>query len=325
MPREPSSAGPLDGALATDNVIVRVWTTIAHHGIRLLRGALAEDSELFACSDPLPGPASGLRNIALDQLLSPTTTDVLFLTSGNDLGRIAARRLAVAFPDLKIVVEQPVARSTLLRGRIRRLGPLHVAGQMAFMAFARALYFRSRPRIAEILEQHRLDPRWPEGCERIEVPSVNSHECIAAIERLKPRVILLLGTRIVDRKTLAAIKAPLINYHAGITPKYRGIHGGYWAKAEGDLENFGVTVHLVDPGIDTGAVLYQARLAPVDADNYATFPYLQLAAALPLIEQAARDALAGKLNPQTVTLPSRLWSHPTIWSYIKAGLRHGAW
>jgi hypothetical protein len=72
-------------------------------------------------------------------------------------------------------------------------------------------------------------------------------------------------------------------------------------------------------------VLYQARLTPTHADNYATFPYLQLAAALPLMEQAARDALAGKLAPQTVNLPSRLWSHPTIWSYVAAGLRRGAW
>jgi hypothetical protein len=84
-------------------------------------------------------------------------------------------------------------------------------------------------------------------------------------------------------------------------------------------------LHLVDPGIDTGAVLYQARLTPTAADNYATFPYLQLAAVLPLIEQAARDALAGKLNPQIVSLPSRLWSHPTIWSYLAAALRRGAW
>jgi folate-dependent phosphoribosylglycinamide formyltransferase PurN len=84
-------------------------------------------------------------------------------------------------------------------------------------------------------------------------------------------------------------------------------------------------VHLVDPGIDTGAVLYQARLVPTAQDNYATFPYLQLAAVLPLMEQAARDALAGKLSPQTVDLPSRLWSHPTLWSYVAAGLRKGAW
>jgi folate-dependent phosphoribosylglycinamide formyltransferase PurN len=253
------------------------------------------------------------------------STEVVFLTSGNDLGRIAARRLAATFPGLKIIVEQPIARSVMLRGRLKRLGALHVAGQMAFAVMARGLYHASRRRIGEILQQNRLEPRWPDGCERIAVPSVNSPECVAAIERLDPRVILLLGTRIIDRKTLAAIKAPLINYHAGITPKYRGIHGGYWAKAQGDLENFGVTVHLVDPGIDTGAVLYQARLMPTAADNYATFPYLQLAAVLPLMEQAARDALAGKLVPQTVDLPSRLWSHPTIWSYVAAGLRRGAW
>jgi Formyl transferase len=324
MPRDPSSGPSVEGALATDNVITRVWNAVAHHGIRFLRGALAEDWEVDPSSHPLPAVTSGLRSTVLDQLLAPTT-DVIFLTRGSDLGRIATRRLATAFPDIKIIVEQPVERSTMLRGRIRRLGPLHVLGQMAFMAFARALHFGSRRRIAEILEQHRLAPSWPDGCERIDVPSVNSPECIAAIERLKPRVILLLGTRIIDRKTLAAIKAPLINYHAGITPKYRGIHGGYWAKAEGDLENFGVTVHLVDPGIDTGAVLYQARVTPVAADNYATFPYLQLATVLPLLEQAVRDALAGKLNPQSVNLPSRLWSHPTIWRYLAAGLRRGAW
>jgi folate-dependent phosphoribosylglycinamide formyltransferase PurN len=250
---------------------------------------------------------------------------VVLLTTGNNFGRIAARGLATAFPDLAIIVERPVTRLALLRGRIRRLGLVHVAGQVAFILVARILQYASRRRIAEILRQHRMEPRWPEGCERIDVPSVNSPECIAAIARLAPRVILLLGTRIVDRKTLAAIPVPLVNYHAGITPKYRGIHGGYWAKAEGDLANFGVTVHMVDPGIDTGAVLYQARLAPGPADNYATFPFLQLAAVLPLLEQAARDAIAGNLAPHTVDLPSRLWSHPTIWSYVAAGLRRGAW
>ena len=252
-------------------------------------------------------------------------TEVVFLTRGNDLGRIAARRLVAAFPGVTIIVERPVGRAKLIRGRIKRLGILHVAGQLAFGVFSRLLAYASRPRIAAILRENELDPRWPENCERIDVPSVNSPECLAQLARLDPRVILLLGTRIIDRKTLAAIKVPVINYHAGITPKYRGIHGGYWAKAEGDLGNFGVTVHLVDPGVDTGAVLYQARFAPGPHDNYATFPYLQLAAALPLMAHAARDALAGTLKPQTVDLPSRLWSHPTIWGYVAAGLRNGAW
>jgi methionyl-tRNA formyltransferase len=253
------------------------------------------------------------------------STEVVFLTCGNDLGRIAASRLAVAFPGLKIVVEQPVSRVALVRRRVKHLGALHVAGQAAFILFSRILKLASRRRIAEIVRQNQLDPRWPEGCERIDVPSINAPECVASLTQLGPRVILVLGTRIISRATLDAVKAPVINYHAGITPKYRGIHGGYWAKAEGDLANFGVTVHLVDPGIDTGAVLYQARLTPTARDNYATFSYLQLVAALPLMEQAARDALAGTLAPHAVDLPSRLWSHPTLWGYVARGLRNGAW
>ena len=253
------------------------------------------------------------------------STEVVLLTTGNDFGRIAARRLAAVFPGLKIITERPIPRFTLIRRRIARLGLVRVAGQIAFILLARIVQYFSRTRVAEIMRQHAMEPRWPEGCERIEVPSVNSPECLAAIARLDPRVILVLGTRVVDRETLAAIVVPLINYHAGITPKYRGVHGGYWAKAEDDLANFGVTVHLVDPGIDTGAVLYQGRPVPAPRDNYATFPYLQLAAALPLMEKAARDALDGKLMPHTVDLPSRLWSHPTIWSYVAGGLRNGAW
>jgi folate-dependent phosphoribosylglycinamide formyltransferase PurN len=253
------------------------------------------------------------------------TADVVLLTTGNDLGKITARRLAAAFPDMAIIVEQPVSRLDLVRSRVKRLGAMQVVGQLGFILLARALHRAARRRIADILQQNGLESRWPEGCERFAVGSVNSPECVARLAALKPRVVLLLGTRVVNRATLSAIAAPLINYHAGITPKYRGIHGGYWARTEGDLANFGVTVHLVDPGIDTGAVLYQARLAPSRADNYATFPYLQLAAALPLIEQAARDAIAQKLAPQAVDLPSRLWSHPTIWGYVAAGLRRGAW
>jgi folate-dependent phosphoribosylglycinamide formyltransferase PurN len=284
----------------------------------------AVDSELPPGRRILAPVFAGPRGDPTDPILT-RPTEVVLLTTGNAFGRITARRLAAAFPGLAIVVERPVSRRALLRGRVRRLGLVHVAGQMAFMLFARVLHYLSRGRIAEIERRHDMAPRWPESCERIDVPSVNSSECVAAIKRLDPRVVLLLGTRIVDRHTLAAITPPLINYHAGITPKYRGIHGGYWAKAEGDLANFGVTVHMVDPGIDTGAVLHQARFTPDARDNYATFPYLQLAAVLPLMEQAARDAIAGKLAPQTVNLPSRLWSHPTIWSYLAAGLRRGAW
>jgi hypothetical protein len=86
-------------------------------------------------------------------------TDVVFLTCGNDLGRIAATRLAAAFPGMKIVVEPPASRSEMIRRRIKHLGLLHVAGQVAFILFSRMLAVMSRRRIAGIHKQYRLENR----------------------------------------------------------------------------------------------------------------------------------------------------------------------
>lgn len=254
-----------------------------------------------------------------------TTARLALLTIDTDVGRIAAHRLASRFPGMHVVVEKRVSRWSLLRARLKHLGVVRVAGQIAFMALSRMLVHLSRRRIRALVARAGLEDRWPDGCVLVQVPSVNAPECIAALERIAPAAVLVVGTRIISRGVLAAVAVPIINYHAGITPKYRGIHGGYWARAEGDPDNIGVTVHLVDAGVDTGAVLYQTRLKPEPGDNYATFPYLQLAAGLPLLEQAAQDALDAKLAPQTVDLPSRLWSHPTIWGYLWRGLTRRAW
>ncbi|HYY38027.1 MAG TPA: formyl transferase [Xanthobacteraceae bacterium] len=253
------------------------------------------------------------------------TDKVALLTCESDIGRIAACCLTARFPGLTVIVERSMARSLLLRRRVKRLGLVRVGGQLAFMAFHRVQRRASRARIAEIVGQANLEPPWPDTGELIRVPSINSPECVAHLQRLSPSAILVVGTRIIAEEVLRAVDAPFINYHAGITPKYRGVHGGYWANAEGDPGNFGITVHLIDKGIDTGDVLYQARLVPAAEDNYSTFPYLQLVAALPLLERAAHDAVTGILRPHKVDLPSRLWSHPTLWQYVKTGLRRGVW
>ncbi len=250
---------------------------------------------------------------------------LVLLTIDTDIGRISARRLAARFPDLEIVVEDIVSRWTLLKNRTKRFGVVHVAGQLGFMAYSRVLGVWSRRRIDRLKQRHGFDDRWPDGSTPHFVPSVNSDACIERLKAIAPSAVLVVGTRIIGRRVLEAVPVPFINYHAGITPKYRGIHGGYWAKVNGDLENFGVTVHLVDTGIDTGAVLYQSRLTPEAGDNYATFPYLQLAGGLALLERAGQDALDGTLARHTVDLPSRLWSHPTLWGYFASALARGAW
>jgi len=250
---------------------------------------------------------------------------IALLTCESEPGQIAARYLAASFPELVVIAERPPSRFTLLRKRARRIGVLRVGGQLIFMGLQRMQSRLARSRIAEIKLRLQISHHWPEGQPSLRVSSVNSAESVECLAALKPAAVLVMGTGLIQGAVLRRIDAPFINYHAGITPKYRGVHGGYWALAESDAANCGVTIHLVDEGIDTGAVLYQERISPTRSDNFSTYPYLQLERALPLLERAARDAIAGTLKPRAVNLPSRLWSHPTIWSYASAGFRRGVW
>jgi methionyl-tRNA formyltransferase len=136
---------------------------------------------------------------------------------------------------------------------------------------------------------------------------------------------VVYGTRLLKRETLGCIDAPFINYHAGINPKYRGQNGAYWARRSADPDHAGVTIHLVDEGVDTGDVLYQARVELAPSDNIATYQHRQMAVALPLLIRAIEDAVSGRLQPRRVDLPSRQWFHPTLWGYLRAGLAEGVW
>jgi len=120
-----------------------------------------------------------------------------------------------------------------------------------------------------------------------------------------------------SKEILNNINCLVINVHAGITPIYRGVHGAYWALANKDLENCGVTVHAIDKGIDTGSILAQDTIAPGPQDNFITYPYLQFQKAIVLLQKIVPELLKGKVE----FLPppkgnSRLWYHPTIWQYL---------
>lgn len=250
---------------------------------------------------------------------------VVLLTTDSESGRITASYLAARFKDFAVLIEEPESRAVFLRRRLKRLGVVAVAGQVAFTILQRVQQKWSRRRIDDIVAQFAGESARSEGPPVHRVKSVNTPECVGILKRLEPGVVLIMGTRIIAPGLMREIAVPFVNFHAGITPKYRGVHGGYWALASSDRENFGATVHLVDAGIDSGGILYQARGRPAEGDNFSTYPYRQLSLGLPLLARAAADALAGQLVPRTVDLPSRLWSHPTLWEYLISGLRRGVW
>lgn len=223
-----------------------------------------------------------------------------------------------------VILEDSPSAIALLRGRVRKLGAAKVAGQLLFMAYNRLLSRASAERIHQLMADYGIsDASFPaEILSRVD--SINSPRTIELLAAARPDVVIVNGTRIIAASSLAAIPCPVINTHMGITPRYRGVHGGYWALARGDRENCGVTVHLVDPGIDTGGVLYQDIIHPERYDNFNTYPIHQLAKAIPLVQAALDDIRHNQIKVKPGVLPSMLWSHPTLFEYLGNWLRRGA-
>lgn len=253
----------------------------------------------------------------------PRSKIVLFLGSGRS-SRIVYHALTSRFPIATTVVEAPIPPGEFLRRRVKRLGVTTVAGQIAFRAaIVPWLEKLSAKRVRSILAANGLRDD-PVGEDVTRVRNVNEPEVVQLLREIRPSVIVVNGTRILRKPVLEATDAVIFNLHAGITPLYRGVHGGYWALADGKPEHCGVTVHVIDEGLDTGSIVRQSIIEPTPRDNFATYPYLQLAAGIPLLIDAVLASLEETLEELPAPEgPSRLWSHPTAWGYLWRRLRHG--
>ena len=157
------------------------------------------------------------------------------------------------------------------------------------------------------------------------VGSINSEKCITILKLLNPNVIVVNGTRLLSPELLSSCNAVFLNIHCGRTPAYRGVHGAYWALVCGDFENVGVTIHVVDSGIDTGQIVFQGKIKLDKFDNFVTYPFKQYATGIPLMKKAILDVLNGCLKTYNRNdLKSKNWSHPTIYKYFRAFFSSGA-
>ena len=149
-----------------------------------------------------------------------------------------------------------------------------------------------------------------------DVVSVNDDNTIQLLQENTPSLVLVVGTRIIGKKTLKCVDARFINIHAGITPLYRGVHGGYWSLVNDD-GNFGATIHYLDEGIDTGGVIKQVFTGIDKKDNFVTYPYLQLAVALEALVKLLPSLIKeNKALVEKASGSSQLWTHPTIFEYF---------
>ena len=100
--------------------------------------------------------------------------------------------------------------------------------------------------------------------------NVNSDEFISIIIKYKCDLFVSMSfNQIFKSKIINLAKYKTINCHAGKLPFYRGRNVLNWVLIN-DEKKFGVTVHFVDEGIDTGDIILQKSFQITDQDNYKT-------------------------------------------------------
>src|SRR6185503_15373151 len=121
-------------------------------------------------------------------------------------------------------------------------------------------------------------------------------DAITAVRNLAPDLLVHAGAGILRADLLAIPRLGTLNAHMGILPRYRGMNVAEWSRLLGGPT--GCTVHFVDTGIDTGAIICVRR---VDVSGCTTIGALRQRvdeAQIDLLGDVVREVLARGQKPR---------------------------
>lgn len=194
-----------------------------------------------------------------------------------------------------VIIENEPSRGGWRRVRryIRKYGVASVVlrGIEVFIAcVARA---RLRRKAQENAERAALRHGIP--CHKVD--SLNEPEAWSIIEQFKPDLALLGGTRILSTDCLRRFPSGVLNAHVGLLPRYRGNYGNRWALLNGDQT--GISVYLVDAGLDTGPILATRNVDMIPHEHLVEFEERSTRLGAALLAETAQAYLAGTLPPRS--------------------------
>jgi methionyl-tRNA formyltransferase len=118
---------------------------------------------------------------------------------------------------------------------------------------------------------------------------------VAALRSLTPDLFVSAGYALILKdELLGAPRLLAANFHASLLPAYRGKHPVFWTLRGGERWA-GLTVHAMDPGIDTGDILYQVKVRTRRDDTVATLYERIMERSTELVSRLVADAAHGDI------------------------------
>lgn len=106
------------------------------------------------------------------------------------------------------------------------------------------------------------------GIDYIFPANINNPDFIENIKKYDCDLFVSMSFNQIFRSNILSVpKLGVINCHAGKLPFYRGRNILNWALIN-DEKEFGITVHYIDTGIDTGDIINQKSYTITDEDTY---------------------------------------------------------
>ncbi len=194
-----------------------------------------------------------------------------------------------ALPVDLVVVHADGPRPVTTLRRVRSMVAHHGLFTTLSRLLGSTLLGRSRGRAREEELERLLDGTalraWWDGAAiaTVRVPWLNAPETTRELGTIGPDIIVRLTGGILKPALIGTARIATLNIHHGRLPAIRGMWSIPWAIAEGRPDWIGASVHVVDEGIDTGAIvrIVAPQIAPGDTGTTLFFrAHLEIVAAL---------------------------------------------
>lgn len=238
------------------------------------------------------------------------------------LNRIALAGWLSSFSELTGIVslvEVPSRMKKRVKMEIQRIGYLRFLDVLAFRVFYKLRLAKQdsaweQRTLATLRTMYPLSDRIPV----LRAATPNSQEAEAFIREHRPDLIIARCKTLLAERIFSIARVGTIVMHPGICPEYRNSHGCFWALANDDLGNVGMTLLKVDKGVDTGPVYGYFRIKYDEKnETHIVIQHRVVFDNLPAIQQSLEMIAAGAAPTiDTRGRKSHVWGQVWLTKYL---------
>lgn len=249
---------------------------------------------------------------------------LLICHDGEHLSQYGLSRWLASFSNLVGIIVLKERKHRVyrrIRSEIGRVGIFRFLDVIAFRIYYK-LFLSKKDRVWEqkkLEELYFAYPKMNDGIPKLKTHSPNSQESEAFIKEVNPDIMIARCKTLLKRRIFSLPSKGTFVMHPGICPEYRNAHGCFWALANNDFNNVGMTLLKIDDGVDTGPV-YAYYTYDFDEINESHI-IIQHRAVLENLQELKKKLLniyAGEAIPLDITgRKSSIWGQPWLTAYIK--------